>query len=130
MAFGDSGLRDRGLFLELVMSSNTQSQMGTHIKGNERRLFPRIQARCPVRYAGKNFDELGVAELRDYSAGGVRMVSESLLLHSSIIRIELVPEEQSRVPRITAEAVVVRCGMREDHRYDIACKLTKVKRQQ
>lgn len=111
------------------MAAKMQSEVDSYHKGDERRLFPRMQASCVVRYAGKNFDELGVAELQDYSAGGVCMVSENIILHSSILRIELVPEGQSRVPKITAEAVVVRCGMRDDHRYDIACKLTKVNRQ-
>jgi hypothetical protein len=110
------------------MSANMRLQENSQHKSGERRLFPRIQASCLVRYAGKNFDELGVAELRDYSAGGVCMISDSILLNSSMLRIELLPEKQSRVPHITAEAVVVRCGMREDHRYDIACKLIKVNR--
>lgn len=110
------------------MSTNMQSQLDTDSEGSERRMFPRILARCPVRYAGKDFDRLGVAELRDYSATGVRMVSESILLNNCIIRIELVPEPKSRVPKISAEAVVLRCGMRADHRYEVACKLIKVAR--
>lgn len=110
------------------MSANMQSQADSQIKQSERRSFPRILARCPVRYSGKSFDELGVAELRDYSASGVRMVSDAVLLNHSKIRIELMPENKSRVPRIIADAVVLRCGMRDDHRYDIACKLTKVSR--
>lgn len=109
------------------MSENVQLQADSVREVSERRLFPRIQARCPVRYSGKNFDELGVAELRDYSAGGMRIVSDTLLLQSSKIRIEFVPGPQSRIPKLAAEVVVLRCGVREDHRYEIACKLTKVK---
>ena len=109
------------------MLANMQSE--SQNVESERRAFPRILARCPVRYSGKSFSELGVAELRDYSAGGVRMISDNILLRSSKIRIELMPESKSRVPRIIAEAVVIRCGMRDDHRYEVACKLTKVNRQ-
>lgn len=82
-----------------------------------------------MRYSGKSFNELGIAELCDYSAGGVRIISDTILLRCSQIRIELMPESKSRVPRIIAEATVLRCGMREDHRYEIACKLIKVNRQ-
>lgn len=111
------------------MSANGQSVADSQVKYSERRAFPRILARCPVRYSGKSFDELGIAELRDYSAGGLRMISDTILFRSSQIRIELVPESKSRVPRIIAEATVLRCGMRDDHRYEIACKLIKVSRQ-
>ncbi len=110
------------------MSVNGQSVADSEAKYSERRAFPRILARCPVHYSGKSFDELGVAELCDYSAGGVRIISDTFLLRCSQIRIELVPESKSRVPRIIAEATVLRCGMRDDHRYEIACKLLKVKR--
>ena len=120
--------KDGWLFRGWVMSLSGQSLGGSPVEDSERRAFPRILARCPVRYSGKSFDELGIAELRDYSAGGVRMISDSILLRCSQIRIELVPESNSRVPPIIAEATVLRCGMRDDHRYDIACKLIKVNR--
>jgi hypothetical protein len=110
------------------MSANMQSQVNSQSNDSERRTFPRILARCPVRYSGQSFDELGIAELRDYSAGGFRMISDTILLNHSKIRIELMPETKSRVPKIIADAVVLRCGMRDDHRYEIACKLTKVNR--
>jgi hypothetical protein len=58
------------------------------------------------------------------------MVSETTILHSSKIHLVLLPEGNSRVPSIAAEATVLRCGLRDDHRYEIACKLTRVKRQQ
>ena len=109
------------------MSKDGHARTGVQGAEKERRMFPRIQARCPVRYSGESFAQLGVGELRDYSAGGVRMVSECVLLHNSQIRIELMPEPKSRVPRITADAVVVRCGMRDDHRYEVACRLTRVR---
>ena len=96
--------------------------------GKERRRFPRIQASCPVQYSQSSSGYIGEAELCDYSAAGVRMLSDTTLLQSSTIQLMLMPEAKSRVPRISAEATVVRCGLREDHRYEIACKLTKVKR--
>jgi len=110
------------------MSANMHSHTGSQTRSSERRKFPRMQACCPVRYLRQGSDEWGVAELHDYSAIGVRIISDTTLLQSSKIQLELVPENKSRVPGIAAEAIVVRCGLRGDHRYEIACKLTRVKR--
>ncbi|MDT8383096.1 MAG: hypothetical protein RRB22_01630 [Gammaproteobacteria bacterium] len=103
--------------------------------GAERRMFPRIVASCPVRYAHRpglaheHFAEghWENADLCDYSATGVRMVCDNTLLQDTKINLELLPGTMRRVPRIVAEAVVVRCGLRDDHRYEIACKLTRVR---
>lgn len=110
------------------MSASEQLFERPQDRGDERRKFPRIQASCPVRYSVQNNGEWDAAELHDYSAIGVCMVSDVTLLQSSKIQLELVPEKRSRVPSIVAEAIVVRCDLRDDHRYEIACKLTKVKR--
>lgn len=116
-------------YLGVVMSATTQSCVASQFTGDERRRFPRIVASCPVRYFQSNENEWSEAELCDYSATGVRMVSDATILHRSKINLVLLPEAKSRVPGISAEATVVRCGLRDDHRYEIACKLTKVKRQ-
>ncbi|MBL1277382.1 MAG: hypothetical protein COB30_014965 [Ectothiorhodospiraceae bacterium] len=105
------------------------------LEKNERRKFPRIQATCPVRFLEhedksapeKVKEPWDDAELCDYSAIGIRMVCDDTLLQNTKINVELVPEKLARIPNILAEAVVVRCDMRSDHRYDIACKLIKVK---
>ena len=114
------------------MSVSPQSLVGTEdrvyaTRVAERRKFPRIQAHCPVRYVGLIGDAWDAAELRDYSATGVCMISDNTVLQNTKIKLELAPESKSRVPRIAAEATVVRCGLRDDHRYEIACKLTKVR---
>jgi hypothetical protein len=106
----------------------TQHEMQAPIPDSaERRMFPRIVASCPVRYTQQvegNWDD---AELCDFSATGLRMVCDSTLLQNTKINVELIPERMTNVPKIAAEAVVVRCGLRDDHRYEIACKLTKVR---
>lgn len=103
-------------------------QMQEHApSGAERRMFPRIVASCPVRYARRLEGSWDKAELCDYSATGLRMVCDNTLLQDTKINVELIPERMKRIPKIVAEAVVVRCGLRDDHRYEIACKLTKVR---
>jgi hypothetical protein len=95
--------------------------------GAERRKFPRIMATCPVRYTQQIENNWDNAELYDYSATGLRMVCDRTLLQDTKINLELIPGKMVRIPKIAAEAVVVRCGLRDDHRYEIACKLTKVR---
>lgn len=95
--------------------------------GAERRMFPRIVASCPVRYTREIEGIWDNAELCDYSATGLRMVCDNTVLQNTKINVELIPEKMTRIPKITAEAIVVRCGVRDDHRYEIACKLTKVR---
>jgi hypothetical protein len=90
-------------------------------------MFPRVIANCPVRYTQQVDGKWDNAELCDYSATGLRMVCDNTLLQNTKINVELIPERMMRVPKIAAEAVVVRCGLRDDHRYEIACKLTKVR---
>jgi hypothetical protein len=92
----------------------------------ERRKFPRIAAQCPIRYRGLQGD-WGEAELQDYSATGLRMMCEETLLQNTKLSLQLLPGEKTRIPRVTAEGVVVRCILGTDHRYEIACKLIKVK---
>jgi hypothetical protein len=111
------------------MSTIVQSCADSQAEGTERRKFPRIQACCPIRYSQLRDNKWGDAELCDYSATGIRMVSDTTILQSSKIHLVLLPGHKSRVPSIAAEATVLRCGLRDDHRYDIACKLTRVKRQ-
>lgn len=108
----------------MSMVSATQVQKLSY---DERRKFPRIVASCPVRFAQKVEDSWGNAELCDYSATGLRMVCDNTLLTDTKIKVELIPGNMKRIPKITAEAIVVRCGLREDHRYEVAVKLTKVR---
>lgn len=98
--------------------------------GAERRMFPRIVASCPVRYAHRPGFAVELAadlspasladghwetaDLCDYSATGLRMVCDNTLLQDTKINLELMPGTLRRVPRIVAEAVVVRCGLRDD----------------
>lgn len=93
----------------------------------ERRKFPRIVAQCPVRYQGQQGD-WGEAELQDYSATGIRMMCEETLLQNTKLTLHMLPAAKTRIPRLSAEGVVVRCVLGADHRYEIACKLTKVRR--
>ena len=106
------------------MAQETQNQQWV-----ERRAFPRIKGSCPVRYTAiQGRPEWLEAELADYSATGVRMVCRETLLHNTSISLQLLPGGKPTIPRISAQAVVVRCHLNADHQYEVACKLTRVMR--
>ena len=93
----------------------------------ERRAFPRFKAQCELHYFAKNGGVWNQAILKDYSAGGVCFLGEETLTQDSKISIQITRDAHPAVPPMTASAVVVRCEIDENHRYRIACKLTRVR---
>lgn len=103
--------------------SATQSSSGKA----ERRAFPRINAQCAIRFSTHSQSDWQHAELENYSAAGLCMLCDSTLLVNTQLTLQLMPGDNKLVPPMSAEAVVVRCQLDEDHHYQIACKLTKVR---
>jgi hypothetical protein len=93
----------------------------------ERRSFPRIRAICPVHYLTHKSGDWCVAELNDYSANGVCFLTDETILSDTEITLRIMRNPKVRVPPMSAIAVVVRCEVNEDHRYKVACKLTRVR---
>lgn len=94
----------------------------------EKREYPRIEASCPIRYQIESDDEWQDATLLDYSATGVRMLCDDLLLKGTKIKIELLPGSLQRIPQISAEGVVVRFSMDEECSFQIGCEFSTVAR--
>ena len=97
--------------------------------GLERRKFPRIKARCPVHYFTQVGGDWFEAELEDYSASGICIVADETLMQATEVTIRIMRNAKVTVPPMTAYAQVVRCDINDDHRYKIACKLTRVRRE-
>ena len=98
-------------------------------KGVERRGFPRIKATCPVHYFTHIGGDWFEAELDNYSANGMCIVADETLIKNTEITIRIMRSAKVTVPPMSANAVVVRCDLSDDHRYRIACKLTRVRRE-
>ena len=86
--------------------------------GFEKREYPRVKASCPIRY--KTDENTGWldesdgwldAELIDYSATGILMQCEDVIMKGAKIKIELLPGSLQKIPQISAEGVVVRFTM-------------------
>ena len=96
---------------------------------SEKRLYPRIQASCPVLFqVSSDGDAWQDAVLHDYSATGARFTCEDFVLTGEKLKIRLMPGNVQKIPSISAESVVVRCGLDDDHTFQIGCKFLKVDR--
>ncbi len=92
----------------------------------EKRLFPRIVTQCQVLYRTPDSQAWNVARLVDFSAIGLRIECDELLLLETPLSIQIKPGEDKAIPAISAQGQVVRCEPNTDLRYEISCKLTKV----
>lgn len=94
----------------------------------EKREYPRIKARCPVQYQLDSGDDWRDATLLDYSATGVRIICTDLILTGTKLKIRLMPDSLQKVPKISADGIVVRFDLDEEHSFKIACEFLKVVR--
>jgi len=93
----------------------------------EKRLFPRQEARCAVLYQTPASKRWLVAHLVDFAAAGLRMECDELLAPGTPIAIQLRPGSDRTIPAIQGRGEVVRCAPNSNLRYEVACKLRKIK---
>ena len=93
----------------------------------EKRLFPRIATQCQVLYRTPDSKGWSVARLVDFSAIGMRIECDELLVPGTPVAIQIKPGDDKVIPAILAKGCVVRCEPNIDLRYEISCKLTKVR---
>lgn len=94
----------------------------------EKREYPRVKASCPIRYQTDDNDVWEEATLLDYSATGIRMLCDDLLLKGTKIKIEVLPGSLQHIPQISVEGVVVRFSMDDDCSFEIGCEFSTVAR--
>jgi len=105
----------------------------THYEKNEseRRAFPRFKAQCPLHYFTQDGGSWNEAVLEDYSAGGVCFYSDETLLKNTKITLQIMKNAGTNVgnpvPPMAASAIVVRCELDDEHRFKVACRLTRVR---
>ena len=92
----------------------------------ERRLFPRIATRCRVLYRTPESRGWNTARLVDFSAIGMRIECDELLMPGTPVAIQIKPGDDKAIPAVSAKGSVVRCEPNSKLRYEISCKLTKV----
>lgn len=93
----------------------------------ERRGFPRIKAQCQIHYLTQDGGNWNEAVLEDYSASGICFNSNETLLRDTKLTIQITSDASPTVPALAASAIVLRCDLDEDHRYRVACKLSRTR---
>jgi hypothetical protein len=94
----------------------------------EKREYPRVEASCPIRYQTGDADDWEDATLLDYSATGISMLCDDLLLKGTKIKIEVLPGSLQHIPQISVEGVVIRFSMDNDCSFQIGCQFVSVVR--
>ena len=94
----------------------------------EKREYPRIEASCPIRYQTGDADVWENATLLDYSATGMRMLCDDLLLKGTKLKIEVLPGSLQKIPQISVEGIVVRFSMDDECSFQIGCQFVSVVR--
>lgn len=92
----------------------------------EKRLFPRITARCPVLYRVEGVARRQVAISTDFSATGVKMVCKQALVLQAAIEVEFKPGSNKSVPAMVAHGHVLRCEAMANGEFLVACRFTRV----
>jgi len=103
---------------------------GADVNGEpfEKREYPRVEASCPIRYQSDSDNEWQNATMLDYSATGIRMLCDDLLLKGTKIRIEVLPGSLQHIPQISVEGIVVRFAMDDECSFQIGCEFVSVVR--
>lgn len=92
----------------------------------EHRLFPRVQARCPVLYRVDGGGRRMVAISTDFSATGVKMVCKQAVAVQAEIEIEFKPGSDKTIPAVLAHGTVLRCEPLPQGEFLVACRFTRV----
>lgn len=92
----------------------------------ENRLFPRVQARCPVVYRVAGTARRMVAISTDFSATGVKMVCKQAVAVQAEIEIEFKPGSNKIIPAVLAQGTVLRCEPVGQDEFLVACRFIRV----
>ena len=91
----------------------------------DKRIFPRLKARCPVLYQIDQQKSWKVGKMQNLSATGLQLICNESIQTDTIVHIHVKPGTQKSIPEIRAVGEVVRTETAEEG-YIISCKLTEV----
>jgi len=107
------------------MDKNSQ-QPDISAEQNNKRVFPRINSRCPVVFQLKGSQQWKVGIIDDFSANGVRLRCKEQFEVGDSLSIELKPGSNKTVPAISGMGKIVRRKSLSNGEYEISLKLTQV----
>lgn len=90
------------------------------------RVFPRIDAKCPVMHRSDDLERWSVGLLINFSATGMLFTSARALKVGADISVRLERGRNLVIPALSGSGNIIRCTKLETNKYEIACKLTKI----
>jgi len=90
------------------------------------RVFPRIDARCPVMHRADDSERWSVGLLINFSATGMLFTSARALKVGEDVSVRLERGRNLVIPALSGSGNIIRCTKLETNKYEIACKLTKI----
>ncbi len=90
------------------------------------RVFPRINAKCPVMHRSDDSERWSVGLLINFSATGMLFTSARALDVGANIHVRLERGRNLVIPALSGSGNIIRCSKIETNKYEIACKLTKI----
>jgi hypothetical protein len=92
----------------------------------EKRLFPRIQAMCPVLYRLGEDKSWKVARMYNFSATGIQFQCADEPALSTSVSIHVKPGSKKNIPELIAKGSVIRIDKLSEQEFLLSCQLTKV----
>jgi len=90
------------------------------------RIFPRVDAICPVMHRASDAERWNVGLLINFSATGMLFNSVRALKEGAPILVRLERGRNLVIPALSGSGKVIRCTQVEDNKYEIACQLTQI----
>jgi len=90
------------------------------------RVFPRVDATCPVMHRANESERWSVGLLVNFSATGMLFQSARALEIDTNITVRLERGRNRAIPALSGSGKIIRCTKIEDSKYEIACKLSHI----
>ena len=94
----------------------------------EKRQSARIDSDCPILYSRASDVQWLVGMLSNLSEEGICFISSAPLPLNDPILLQCKPRGDARIPRLTCQAMVLRCEAANEGQYLVACQLTAIDR--
>ena len=96
------------------------------LKNSNNRIFPRVDATCPVMHRANEIQRWSVGLLTNFSATGLLFQSARKLKADSAISVRLERGRNRVIPALSGSGKVIRCTKMANNKYEVACKLSHI----
>lgn len=90
------------------------------------RVFPRVDATCPVMHRANESQRWSVGLLINFSATGMLFQSARILQADTDIAVRLERGRNRIIPALSGSGKVIRCTKIANGKYEVACKLSHI----